>query len=304
MGAKSFNYASWLRSKPNPRGQFISPENANILANLATSVFLINIKGNNWEIVKNHNRTDQLFKNGKLLSSGGGIDNQKGRIKALTGVDVNEVTISTSQFLLGSTTGSATFTPPFDPTNFFTISSGANVLKDNRFSGRVSVILNPKGADQLEPDTTAFLVTEIFESGTQRRWLHKVNTLIFNFGTREHIVEIKSNVNITSREIFYRQFMTLVSSRAGQIPENRASNVWSQTLLSQTVTPPPDDTKECNCNGVIKIIPKFTPCPECKIIPPDNGNGNGEIKERDLFQTAILLLLGGGLVLGMRGDKR
>ena len=275
MGAKSFNYAAWLRSKPNPRGQFISPENANILANLATSVFLINIKGNNWEIVKNHNRTDQLFKNGKLLSSGGGIDNQKGRIKALTGVDVNEVTTSTSQFLLGSTTGAVSFTPLVEVTSSISNPQSRSIIRiDTSQSGLsdgiAKITLNVIVRDSAFLGKT--ITTNVIDANTGLRFSGSTS----NFILRDREQRVSNIVWIESRDRISGQ---VILSLQGEDFSRGANFEFQSTTIPDR---PPEP------------MPDFPPIPEEPPIQED----------RNLFQSAIIGVLALGALGGSLLDKR
>ncbi len=207
------------------------------------------------------------------------------------------VTTQTSQFVLGSTIGSAsslalTQRPALDPTSFFNISSGNNMLKDNRFTGTVRIVLNTSGipGEELEANVKAFLITNLFDGNGANRFVHKVNQLNFTAIERDETINIDERGN-NLNDIFYQQFVVLDQRLDIR---DRASNVQTNTVKSQTIPPtqPP----------FLPPIPQppIDPTPP-PMIPPDEPPIE---EERDLFNTAIIGAIGIGILASLMGDKK
>ena len=204
----------------------------------------------------------------------------------------NGITTETSQFVLGSTIGSASASPlTVVNKNFFSISPGVYELKDNRVKGESIIILQGTG---FEATNRPFLITDIFDSRGQNRFVHKVNNLFFSATQRDERIQIDERGN-NLNEVFIRQFVTFISQPLGQVPENRVSNVFQRTLKSITGQPP-------------KVQPPFLPpVPEPPPIRPPFPPEEPPIEEdtgRNLFQSAIIGVLALGAIGGSLLDKR
>ena len=195
------------------------------------------------------------------------------RIKAMF-----ETETLTSQFVLGSTTGSATFTPASstsssieNPQNRSTIR--INTSESGLAQNVANITINVIVRDNSFLGKT--ITTNVIDANTGLRF--KGSTSNFQLNSRTQ--KVSNIVWIEKRERISGQ---VILSYQGQDFSRGANFEFQSTTI-------PD--KECK-EGFHK---------ENGVCIMDDEPIKGE---RDYFQTAILLLLGGGLVLGMRGGKK
>ena len=224
----------------------------------------------------------------------------------------NGITTSTSQFVLGSTIGAVSSTgsggAPTPLGIFFTLSRGAYKIENGRIQGETLIIATSKANLNPTSFTPFNFLTNISVNG--RNLVSKSNTVRFNAQERDERIQINEFVGDETRVTVNQVVL-------------ESSTALSKTLIFNVeakILPPIPETKECNCRGVIKMIPKFQPCPECGVMPcptgfhrdpitmqcieDQNGNGNGDEEGRNLFQSAIIGVLALGALGGSLLDKR
>ena len=189
-----------------------------------------------------------------------------------------QVTTSTSAFELGSTIGSASFTPASTTSSSIENPQNRSIIridtsKSGLADGIANITLNVIVRDQAFLGKT--ITTNVIDANTGLRFSGSTS----NFILRDRQQKVSNIVWIEKRERISGQ--VILSLQGQDFSRGTNFEFQSRTIIDKDCEP--GFHKE---NGV--CIKDIIPVPA----------------ERNLFQTAILLLLGGGLVLGMRGDKK
>ena len=178
-----------------------------------------------------------------------------------------------------------------DPPKFgilFNISAGVYSIVNNRIVGE-SIIATAKADIGLSDKFTSFiLATAILKDGVIIG--SKFNTISFSKTERDERITIDESA---------RGHTSLTLKQVVWVSQATQDEVSLTKTIPVTGVTPPDETKECDCNGVIKVIPKFERCPECN----GNGNGNGDdTRTLGTFDQIVMgaLILGAVLPLGSR----